>query len=93
MTDNSSHHLDLPSRPRRNRRTAAIRGLVRETTLHPSQLIYPLFVQDGATEAIDSMPGQNRWSLDGLVGEGGANQFQLEQQVHSRWLDPMLLER
>ena len=69
MTDDSPHHLDLPSRPRRNRRTAAIRGLVRETTLHPSHLIYPLFVQDGATEAITSMPGQNRWSLDGLVGE------------------------
>lgn len=69
MTDDSPHHLDLPARPRRNRRTAAIRGLVRETTLHPSHLIYPLFVQDGATEAITSMPGQNRWSLDGLIGE------------------------
>lgn len=64
-----NHHLDLPSRPRRNRRTAAIRSLVRETTLTPSQLIYPLFVQDSKTEAITSMPGQNRWSLDDLIGE------------------------
>lgn len=69
MSDPSPHHLDLPSRPRRNRRTAAIRGLVRETTLAPSHLIYPLFVQDGATQPIDSMPGQNRWSIDDLIGE------------------------
>ena len=69
MSDSSPHHLDLASRPRRNRRTAAIRGLVRETVLDPSHLIYPLFVQDGPTEPIDSMPGQNRWSLDQLVGE------------------------
>ena len=63
------HEAQQPSRPRRNRRTAAIRGLVRETSLDPSHLIYPLFVQDGATEPIDSMPGQNRWSLDDLIGE------------------------
>ena len=62
-------HLEQPSRPRRNRRTAAIRGLVRETSLAPSNLIYPLFVQDGPTQPIDAMPGQNRWSLDDLVGE------------------------
>lgn len=69
MPDHNPHHLDLPSRPRRNRRTAAIRGLVRETALDASHLIYPLFVQDGETEPIDAMPGQNRWSLDELVGE------------------------
>lgn len=69
MTDHSAHHLDLPSRPRRNRRTAAIRGLVRETSLDASHLIYPLFVQDGPTQPIASMPGQNRWSLDDLCKE------------------------
>jgi len=69
MSDNTPHHLDLSSRPRRNRRTAAIRGLVRETAFDPSHLIYPMFVQDGPTEAISSMPGQNRWSLDELIGE------------------------
>lgn len=58
-----------PTRPRRNRRSAAIRGLVRETTLDAGHLIYPLFVQDGPTQPIDAMPGQNRWSLDDLVGE------------------------
>jgi len=62
-------HLDLPSRPRRNRRTSAIRSLVRETSLDAGHLIYPLFVHDGPDEPIDAMPGQNRWSLDGLVGE------------------------
>ena len=36
-----------PSRPRRNRRNAAIRGLARESRLHPEQLIYPLFCVDG----------------------------------------------
>lgn len=69
MTESNAHHLDLPSRPRRNRRTAAIRGLVRETSLDASHLIYPLFVQDGPTQPIDAMPGQNRWSLDDLCKE------------------------
>lgn len=69
MIDLPNHHLDLASRPRRNRRTPAIRGLVRETSLDVSHLVYPLFVQDGETEAIDAMPGQKRWSLDGLCKE------------------------
>ena len=63
------HPLDLPSRPRRNRRAAAIRALVRETTLTPSDLIYPVFVQDGPTQPIDAMPGQQRLSLDDLTKE------------------------
>ncbi len=69
MPEKNADHLDLPSRPRRNRRTAAIRGLVRETVLDPSHLIYPLFVQDGRSEPIDAMPGQVRWSLDDLCKE------------------------
>ncbi|MFK7787876.1 MAG: porphobilinogen synthase [Phycisphaeraceae bacterium] len=69
MSNIPQQHLDLSSRPRRNRRTAAIRGLARETSLDASHLIYPLFVQDGKTEPIDAMPGQNRWSLEGLVEE------------------------
>ncbi|XAL99733.1 porphobilinogen synthase [Phycisphaeraceae bacterium D3-23] len=66
--------LDLPSRPRRNRRSPAIRGLVRETTLAVSQLIYPMFVHDKADAPIDAMPGQTSWSLDGLVDEVGRAQ-------------------
>jgi len=59
-------------RPRRNRKSAAVRALVRETTLSASDFIYPLFVHDkDIDEAIDSMPGCSRWSLDGLVKEAG----------------------
>ena len=59
-------------RPRRNRKSAAIRALVRETTLTASDFIYPLFVHDkDIDEAIISMPGCSRWSLDGLVKEAG----------------------
>lgn len=69
MANSEYNPLDQPSRPRRNRRTPAIRALLRETTLDAGHLIYPLFVQDGQTQPIDAMPGQNRWSLDGLCGE------------------------
>jgi porphobilinogen synthase len=62
--------LNLPIRPRRNRRTAAIRDLVRETELTPSHLIYPLFVHAGAEDQpIESMPGCTRWTVDGLLKE------------------------
>ena len=52
--------MDVPSiRPRRLRRTPALRRLVRETSLEPGQLLLPLFVREGATEPlpISSMPG------------------------------------
>jgi porphobilinogen synthase len=62
--------LTLPVRPRRNRRTPAIRGLIAETRLHPAHLIYPLFIKDGpGDEAIASMPGCQRLSLYSLVRE------------------------
>ena len=62
--------MSLPIRPRRNRQSAAIRGLVRETRLSAQQFILPLFITEGrAEEPIASMPGCQRWSLDGLVRE------------------------
>ncbi len=65
--------MELPIRPRRNRRSESIRALVRETTLTAGDLIYPLFIQEGAENTpIDSMPGCTRWSLDGLLQEAGA---------------------
>ncbi|WP_419925022.1 porphobilinogen synthase [Candidatus Poriferisocius sp.] len=64
-------HLELTARPRRNRRTPAIRDMVRETELSPSHLVLPMFVHEGADEPIDSMPDTTRWSIDGLVGEVG----------------------
>ena len=63
---------DLPIRPRRNRKSPAIRGLVRETELTAAHLIYPLFIQEGdQNEAISSMPGCSRWCLNSLVKEAG----------------------
>ena len=63
--------IDLPIRPRRNRRNDAVRRLVRETVLTPSDLIWPLFVIEGdhAEVAIPSMPDCFRWSIDRIVAE------------------------
>ncbi|MEM6740639.1 MAG: porphobilinogen synthase [Pseudomonadota bacterium] len=56
-------------RPRRLRRTDPMRALVREGHLTPSDLIWPLFVRDGegVLEAIPSMPGVHRRSVDLIV--------------------------
>ena len=56
-------------RPRRLRRDAFTRNLVREHALTPHDLIYPVFVVDGKQhrEAIASMPGVERLSLDLLL--------------------------
>lgn len=58
--------MELPHRPRRLRRSAALRALVRETRLHPSQLIAPLFVVHGrdVRAPIGSMPGVFHLSVD-----------------------------
>lgn len=60
---------DLPVRPRRNRRNAAIRGLMRETELSPAHLILPLFVTGGEDVRIPigAMPGCFRLSVDHTV--------------------------
>ncbi len=66
----SDASLALLHRPRRNRRSAAIRGLVRETRLAAGQFVYPLFIKEGeGDEPIASMPGCRRLNLDGLVRE------------------------
>jgi porphobilinogen synthase len=56
-------------RPRRLRRDAFTRNLVRENTLTAHDLIYPVFVLDGQNrrEAVASMPGVERLSLDQLL--------------------------
>ncbi|MGE0472703.1 MAG: porphobilinogen synthase [Nitrospirales bacterium] len=58
-------------RLRRLRQHASLRHMVRETSLAPADLIYPLFVTYGRDkkERIVSMPGQFRWSVDRVVGE------------------------
>jgi porphobilinogen synthase len=56
----------LRIRPRRLRRTAALRALVREARLHPSMLVAPIFVRPGSgvRQPITSMPGVDRLSAD-----------------------------
>jgi porphobilinogen synthase len=61
-------------RPRRLRRTAALRDLVRETTLAPDDFVYPFFVVpgEGVRNPISSMPGIDQLSVDALAGEARA---------------------
>jgi len=61
------------SRMRRLRRTALLREMVRETTLHPSDLIAPLFVKEGLSRpaALEALPGQQQHTLGSLVAECG----------------------
>jgi porphobilinogen synthase len=58
-------------RPRRLRRSANLRRLVRETSLTAADLIYPLFVRpgQGVKRPIASMPGQSQLSVDMLAAE------------------------
>ena len=61
-------------RPRRLRQTPALRRLVRETQLHPDQLVLPLFCRSGRKlrAAVNSMPGVFQLSPDELVREAAA---------------------
>ena len=60
-------------RPRRLRRTPALRRLVAETRLHPADLVLPVFVREGIDEPVPiaSMPGVVQHTLDSLVEEAG----------------------
>src|SRR5256714_2535475 len=61
-------------RPRRLRRTAALRNLVRETQLAPAQLVLPVFVRDGKKlrRPVGSMPGVNQTSVDEMLRDAEA---------------------
>lgn len=66
--------MEFPTkRMRRLRKSPQIRDILRETRLHSSDLIYPIFVSEklegGEPEAIDTMPGQYRYSVDDAVSE------------------------
>jgi porphobilinogen synthase len=69
--DYTSTQLNLTRRPRRNRKSAAVRDLLQETRLHPSHLVSSLFVVDGHNQrqSIPSMPGVFRLSIDLLIRE------------------------
>lgn len=74
------------TRPRRNRKSAAIRALCAETRLYPEQLIYPVFIHSGkGDQKIDAMPGINRLCRDGLLREVERS---LQAQVKSMVLFP-----
>jgi porphobilinogen synthase len=66
----------LTHRPRRLRRTPAIRNLVRETTLTPHDFVLPLFVSDKIDKQrpIASMPGVSQFTVDEVVDQARAAQ-------------------
>src|SRR6478736_2270876 len=66
--------LDLTHRPRRLRRNAAIRSMVRETRLSPDNFLYPLFAVpgEGVRKEVGSMPGVYQLSVDEIVKEAAA---------------------
>ena len=94
--------MDLPIRPRRLRRTPALRRLVAETSVDARQLVLPLFVREGATEPvpIGSMPGVVQHTRDSLrktvaeaasLGLGGVMLFGVPERkdaVGSGAVDP-----
>jgi len=74
MATSTATRLKLPRRPRRLRRTEAIRSLVRETRLTADTFVYPLFVCEGqgVRQPIGSMPGVAQLSVDQAVREAEA---------------------
>ncbi len=70
MTSKFSHNTSFPNtRLRRTRASNWSRAMVRENTLTPADLIWPLFVTsgEGIEEKIDSLAGVSRWSIDLIV--------------------------
>jgi porphobilinogen synthase len=70
-------HFTAPQFPttrlRRTRQSDSLRRLVAESALGPSDLIYPVFVLEGENraESVQSMPGIQRHSIDGILREAG----------------------
>ena len=87
-------------RPRRNRKSEAIRGMVEETRLHVNDLIFPVFLIDGKNEKveIESMPGIYRYSPDLLLKEMeeclklGIRTFDVFPRLPESIKDPMAIE-
>lgn len=89
--------FQIPHRPRRNRKMAAIRSALAETSIGPQHLMFPLFIIDGINkkEAINSMPGIFRHTLDGIFKEIetcmglGIRMFALFPAVDDHLKDPV----
>lgn len=79
-------------RPRRNRKSDAVRALVEETSLNVSDFIFPLFLIDGKNQAVEvsSMPGIYRHSPDRLLDEIG---YCMELGIRSFDVFPSLTEQ
>jgi len=74
LTRNNKDDVWVPqrARPRRNRKSAAVRAMLRENIVTPANFIYPLFIhEEDFNTAIPSMPGCERHSLDSMVREVG----------------------
>ncbi len=74
MSPRQAPPLELIHRPRRLRRTASLRALVRETRLSAEMFIYPMFVATGESRRreVESMPGVFQLSVDEAVTEARA---------------------
>jgi porphobilinogen synthase len=74
MAVTTTSRLSLTQRPRRLRRTEALRAMVRETRLTPDCFVYPLFVTEGegVRREVGSMPGVYQLSVDEAVTEAAA---------------------
>jgi porphobilinogen synthase len=74
MSERRKPPLELRHRPRRLRRTEAIRGFVRESRLSPEMLVYPLFAVpgEGQRREVGAMPGVYQLSPDEIVKEAQA---------------------
>ncbi|MFT4186135.1 MAG: porphobilinogen synthase [Micrococcaceae bacterium] len=88
-------NFQITHRPRRLRHTAALRRMVAGTTLHPSDLVLPIFVKEDITKPQDiaAMPGVQQHSLDSLVefakeavatGVGGLMLFGIPKEKDSQ---------
>src|SRR6218665_620817 len=92
--------MKLTERPRRLRKSPFIRETVAETRLDASQLVLPLFVTEGKdkVEAIGSMPGVNRYSLDrlpkflGEAAEHGVKSVVIFPRINDELKDPTARE-
>jgi porphobilinogen synthase len=92
--------MNLSQRPRRNRKSEALRSLVRETTLSPADFIWPVFLVEGRNErqAIPTLPGVYRYSLDCLVEEAriawslGIRALALFPAIENSLKDPLARE-
>ncbi|MDI1321728.1 MAG: porphobilinogen synthase [Algoriphagus sp.] len=90
----------MQRRPRRNRKSAAVRDMVEETSLSAKDLIYPLFLVDGTQKKIEvnSMPGIFRYSIDKMLSEIesclklGINAFDVFPAYQESLKDPIASE-